>query len=165
MSKPRNGIDAAREAVRVDAVRNTGLLDAPPTEEFDSITRLEVRERAFEPFFTTKPEGSGTGLGPSMVYGIVKQRGGEIRLLSKANEGTTIQMLFPVVGSAAELASVSTSGGTVGGSETILLVEDQPASRLRETSRCQQCPAGCWRGKRRRSSSAPASAPMPGVRT
>lgn len=91
----------------------------------------EVRARAMEPFFTTKPEGAGTGLGLSVVYGIVKQSGGEIRILSTPGLGTTVEMLFPEVGAAedADVTPSVTETPALRGGELILLVDDQPAIR------------------------------------
>ena len=67
----------------------------------------QVRARAFEPFFTTKPQGSGTGLGLSQLYGFVSQSGGAVRLRSSPGEGTQVEMLLPrAQGDVIELAKV-----------------------------------------------------------
>ena len=52
----------------------------------------EVVARAFDPFFTTKPPGKGTGLGLSQVYGMVRQMGGDVDIISKLGEGTTVRL-------------------------------------------------------------------------
>jgi signal transduction histidine kinase/DNA-binding response OmpR family regulator len=87
----------------------------------------DVLERACEPFFTTKPEGAGTGLGLSMAYGFVKQTGGHFKIYSEVGLGTTIRMYFPR-SHEAETTSTRLTGGPVrGGSETVLVVEDDPS--------------------------------------
>jgi len=84
----------------------------------------EVLARAVEPFFTTKGEGQGTGLGLSMAFGFVKQSGGHFRIYSEVGHGTTIKAYFPR-SLEAEQALPEQGGGEVrGGSETILVVED-----------------------------------------
>jgi CheY-like chemotaxis protein len=92
----------------------------------------EVRRRAFEPFFTTKPTGSGTGLGLSMVYGFVKQSGGHIQLYSEPGRGTSVRIFLPVAEGAAGVTGRAPGSQTpelAKGSETILLVEDDPRLR------------------------------------
>jgi signal transduction histidine kinase/DNA-binding response OmpR family regulator len=86
-----------------------------------------VLQRAFEPFFTTKREGEGTGLGLSMAYGFVKQSHGHIRIYSEVGAGTTIKIYLPRCHQPeAELGEQHTERA-VGGIETILVVEDDPA--------------------------------------
>ncbi len=93
----------------------------------------EVVEHVFEPFFTTKPDGHGTGLGLSMVFGFVKQSGGHIAIDSAVGRGTTVQLYFPrcaesVPDDAAELPDTVVT--PMGGRETILVVEDDTDVRL-----------------------------------
>jgi len=93
----------------------------------------EVRTHVFEPFFTTKPVGKGTGLGLATVYGIVKANAGYIFVESEVDRGTTFEIFLPRVDELAHtpvLQPISRAVST-SGSETILLVEDEPAlSRL-----------------------------------
>ena len=90
-----------------------------------------VRRRAFEPFFTTKPMGAGTGLGLSMVYGFVKQSGGHIQIYSEMGHGTSVRIFLPVAdaAAAAEEEQGMQTPELPKGSETILLVEDDPRLR------------------------------------
>ena len=89
----------------------------------------KTRERIFEPFFTTKPMGKGTGMGLSMVYGIMKQHHGYALCSSEAGKGTTFHLYFPLID--AEAVSEPSPENVVlrGGTETILIAEDDPDVR------------------------------------
>jgi PAS domain S-box-containing protein len=91
-----------------------------------------IREKVFEPFFSTKGVGQGTGLGLSMVYGFVKQSGGQIRICSEEGHGTTIRVYLPRAAGVpvTELPDIPSSEG---GNEAILVVEDDPLVRQQAT--------------------------------
>jgi PAS domain S-box-containing protein len=90
----------------------------------------EIVEHIFEPFFTTKPMGEGTGLGLSTVYGIVKQNAGFIHVYSEPGKGTSFRIYLPRAGGEAEdLVPAGPPSDLVGGTETILIVEDESAVR------------------------------------
>jgi len=91
--------------------------------------RKEVREHIFDPFFTTKPEGQGTGLGLSTVYGIAKQHGGNIWVYSEEGYGTTFKVYLPVAETQVESERPAKDKSTPRGSETILVVEDEEVVR------------------------------------
>ncbi len=89
----------------------------------------KVRQHIFEPFFTTKEKGKGTGLGLAMVYGIVKNHGAHISCYSHAGQGTTFKIYFPVPETPVHTDAakeIRESGMVFRGSETILLVDDEP---------------------------------------
>jgi len=84
----------------------------------------EVLARAFEPFFTTKEIGKGSGLGLSMVYGFAKQSAGTVRIRSKLGRGTTVEVYLPAIAGGSEPGRERGVAVVVGGSGTILMVED-----------------------------------------
>jgi two-component system, cell cycle sensor histidine kinase and response regulator CckA len=89
----------------------------------------EVLEHIFEPFFTTKKQGEGTGLGLSMVFGIVKNHGGFINCYSSPGNGTTFHLYFPAANVEAHQTPDQEWANLPGGSETILLVDDEDMIR------------------------------------
>ena len=110
------GVEAGRYVVL--AVSDTGHgMDA------------ETAARIFEPFFTTKDPGKGTGLGLATVYGIVKQSGGHITVYSEVGHGSTFKVFLPRSEDAVAPLPARPAAKAEGGSEAILLLEDEPALR------------------------------------
>jgi signal transduction histidine kinase len=95
----------------------------------------EIAARVFEPFFTTKPEGVGTGLGLSQVYGFVKQSRGHIKIYSELGDGTTVKIYLPRLMSETQESPVVLASPLprASGTETILVVEDDPLMRRMTT--------------------------------
>ncbi|UJL75280.1 PAS domain-containing protein [Agrobacterium vitis] len=89
----------------------------------------EIIDKVFEPFFSTKAEGKGSGLGLSMVYGFVKQSGGHVKIYSEIGQGTTIRLYLPRAMQAEDVEIAVDTGPITGGSETVLVVEDDEAVR------------------------------------
>jgi PAS domain S-box-containing protein len=93
----------------------------------------DIRARIFEPFFTTKEVGRGTGLGLAMSQGVIKQAGGHIAVQSEVAKGSTFKIYLPLTQQPAERAELKPTNGHAsapkGGTETILLVEDEPLLR------------------------------------
>ncbi|MFO0659016.1 MAG: PAS domain S-box protein [Polyangiaceae bacterium] len=122
------------ERVRLDA-EQARVLDSPPGEYVclsvsDTGCGMDsaVLAKIFEPFFTTKEVGKGTGLGLSMVYGIVRQSGGAIRVTSEVGRGATFSVFLPLrVESPVEDRESPSSLESSRGHETILVVEDEIA--------------------------------------
>jgi len=100
------------------AVSDTGTGMAP-----------DVMSRVFEPFFTTKSEGKGTGLGLAQAYGFVKQTGGHIKIYSEMGEGTTVKIYLPRTRRAQDALDITGQQPALGGSERILVVEDDEGVR------------------------------------
>lgn len=92
-----------------------------------------IIDNVFEPFFTTKPEGKGSGLGLSMVYGFIKQSGGHVKIYSESDQGTTVKLYLPRVHEAEDVAVGPEPVDASGGTETILVVEDDEEVRTTVT--------------------------------
>ncbi len=86
---------------------------------------LDIQQKIFEPFFSTKQLGKGTGLGLSVVYGVVKAHGGSINFFSEMNKGTTFLLTFPLNKRAQEAAPLTVEKKAAGGSENVLIVDDE----------------------------------------
>jgi two-component system, cell cycle sensor histidine kinase and response regulator CckA len=140
---PRGGaLTIGIETVHVDE----NYLGTHPEAHVGKFVRLRVTDTGcgmdgttlvhiFEPFFTTKEVGKGTGLGLATVYGIVKQHDGWLEVASESGQGTTFDLFFPATNEMAVIAKreILPAALVTGGTETILVVEDEPV--LREMAR------------------------------
>ncbi len=88
-----------------------------------------TRKKIFEPFFTTKEVGKGTGLGLAIIYGIIKQHEGFINVYSGPGKGTTFKIYLPLITASVEKAPPQEIAAPAGGTETVLLAEDDEAMR------------------------------------
>ncbi len=114
----RRHADVAPGAYVMLAVGDTGEGIAP-----------DILDQVFEPFFTTKPEGKGSGLGLSMVYGFVRQSGGHVQIESAVGRGTTVRLYLPSIAAEETVIARSRPAELGGGGETVLVVEDDDAVR------------------------------------
>ena len=114
-----------RSAYRKLDLENSGEYICLTVSDSGTGIAEEIRERIFEPFFTTKAEGIGTGLGLSMVYGIIKQHGGSIKVESKLGKGTKFRVYLPRAKMDLKIPKETNSEIIPGGNERILLVEDE----------------------------------------
>jgi PAS domain S-box-containing protein len=89
----------------------------------------DVLEQAFDPFFSTKPEGKGSGLGLSMVYGFARQSGGHVKIYSEPGNGTTVKLYLPRSTEAEDAPLPPETRAIIGGKETILVAEDDEGVR------------------------------------
>jgi signal transduction histidine kinase len=124
-------VELGRE--ELDAERARNLHVAPGTYVVLAVTDqgegmdADTLHRVFEPFFTTKRPGEGTGLGLSVVHGIVHSHGGSIEVKSAPREGATFRTYFPAAQSTEEPAAEARAQAAAGGGEHILIVDDEPA--------------------------------------
>ncbi|HJV67230.1 MAG TPA: ATP-binding protein [Geomonas sp.] len=122
-------IEIDEEFVRLHGYGKPGSFALVSVSDTGTGMDQSTREKIFEPFFTTKETGQGTGLGLSIVYGIVKQHQGYINVYSEPGKGTSIHIYLPVI-EATETRESFLLRQVRGGSETLLLAEDDPGVRV-----------------------------------
>ena len=122
----------------LDAVKRRPLRRCSPIIDSGSGMDDNTKSHIFEPFFTTKDAGRGTGLGLSMVYGIVTQSGGYVSVSSEPGQGTTFRIYLPRIEAAAEPVMAPRLRDAGRGSETVLLVEDVAGSHGNRAPRARK---------------------------
>ena len=146
---PRGGrLTIGVETVDLDAT----FIETHPQAHAGRFVRLRVTDngigmdsatlgRIFEPFFTTKDIGKGTGLGLATAYGIVKQHEGWLEVNSEPGKGSTFDVFLPASGKVPDFAeeNAAAAAPVVGGSETILIVEDEPVLRSMARDILEEC--------------------------
>ena len=115
---------AEHDDVTAGAVCGAGGVATPA-----AASRRSSLGQVFEPFFSTKPQGKGTGLGLSMVYGFVKQSGGHVKIYSEPGQGTAVKLYLPRIRQSEDAPAAVEAGPVTGGTETILVVEDDDGVR------------------------------------
>lgn len=119
-------IDSTSTHAFIDVVKDGGAYAVLIMSDTGVGIDRETQRHIFEPFFTTKGVGKGTGLGLSTAYGIIKQHDGHVSVYSEPGEGTTFKIYLPLQRQADGSEVDEEQAATKGGTETILLVEDEP---------------------------------------
>ncbi|HOW57007.1 MAG TPA: response regulator [Smithellaceae bacterium] len=123
-------VEIDREFVRVYGYGEPGMYALLSASDNGIGMDAKTKEKIFEPFFTTKEQGKGTGLGLATVYGIVKKHQGHINVYSEKSKGTTLRILLPITTTAIDDEKNLNKPAIIkGGTETILLAEDNPEIR------------------------------------
>jgi CheY-like chemotaxis protein len=118
------------EYVRVNGVGEPGTYAMISVSDTGMGMDDKTRKRIFEPFYSTKEVGKGTGLGLSIIYGIIRQHNGFINVYSEEGKGTTFNVYLPLIeDKAAPSQKAGATGVVQGGTETILVAEDDPSIR------------------------------------
>ena len=115
-------IELTQKSVSVPPLMPGPYVELTVTDTGHGIEK-SIQERIFDPFFTTKQRGQGTGMGLSVVHGIVKDHGGHIQVKSRLNQGTSFRIIFPVYTGAQ--AEIDAPEPIMGGSERILFIDDE----------------------------------------
>jgi CheY-like chemotaxis protein len=126
-----NSLEIDHEFIKVNGFGQAGLYAMLSVSDTGAGIPEDVRNQIFDPFFTTKEEGKGTGLGLSMVFGIVKKHQGYIHVYSQQGMGTTFRIYLPFaqISAQQEAEKIEDTAPLRGGTETILIAEDDDALR------------------------------------